>query len=415
MAPHLFAELDRMLISEDIPAVLDYLADQFRSLRRYALIFEARLMKKRFELGLPLIQTDASSEFSERNRSSYENAMIDAARETGKLFLADGEIERAWPYFRAIGDTQPVADAIERVQPGEDVDSVIAIAFQEGVNPTKGLELILKTHGICRAITSFGMYSLQKDRDRCIALLVGNVHAEVMARMSNAIESQEGVKPTPDTLPDLFASRPWLFGEYDYYVDPSHLVSLLPYCAEIKDRETLDLFHQLCEYGQRLSAQFQSPGEPPFENPYLDYGHYVQALLGDDVEAHISHFRAKISGYDPQQACFGPAQMLINLLVALGRYDEALHISLQYLPDGESGLPCPSASQLCYLAGDYGQLQDLAKKRGDLLTYVAALASAGPSRNTAPIPSFGVEGRSEDGSRTIALGEHNELFAPRFG
>jgi hypothetical protein len=387
MASHLFADLDRMLVSEDIPAVLDYLTDQFRSMRQYALIFEARLMKKRFELGLPLIQTEPTSEFSERNRAPYEQAMIDAARETGALFLADGEIERAWPYFRAIGDPQPVSDAIERVQPGENMDSVIAIAFQEGVNPTKGLEFILKTHGICRAITSFGMYSFQKDRDRCIALLVGNVYAEIIERMTKAIESQEGVKPKFDTLPDLFASRPWLFGEYDYYVDPSHVVSLLPYCAEIKDRQTLDLFHQICDYGQRLSTQFQSRGEPPFENTYVDYGHYVQALLGNDVDAHISHFRAKISGYDPQEASFGPAQMLINLLVGLGRYHEALHISLRYLPQGESGLPCPSASQLCYLAGDYGQLQDLAKNRGDLLTYLAASAAAGLSRNTAAVPA----------------------------
>src|SRR6202011_2468082 len=374
MAAHLFSELDRVLRSEDIPAALDYLADQFRSLGQYALIFEARLMKKRFELGLPLIQTDASSEFSERNRASYEKAMIDAARETGELFLADAEIEHAWPYFRAIGDTQPIADAIERVQPGENMDSVIAIAFQEGVNPAKGLELILKTHGICRAITSFGMYAVQKDRDRCIALLVRNLHAEIIERMGSAIESQEGVKPECDTLLDLFANRPWLFGEYDYYVDTSHLVSLLPYCAEIKDRETLHLFHQLCEYGQRLSTQFQSAGEPPFENCYLDYDHYVQALLGNEVETRISHFRTKISGYDRQQASFGPAQVLINLLVRLGRYNEAFQISLQYLPEGESGMPCPSASQLCYLAGDYGRLRDLAKNRGDLLTYLAASA-----------------------------------------
>ena len=168
-------------------------------------------------------------------------------------------------------------------------------------------------------------------------------------------------------------------------MDPSHLVSLLPYCAEIKDRQTLDLFHQLCDYGQRLSTQFQSRGEPPSENPYLDYGHYVQALLGNDVNAHISHFREKISGYDPQEASFGPAQMLINLLVRLGRYDEALDISLQYLPEGESGLPCPSAPQLCYPAGDCRQLQDLARSRGDLLTYLAASVAAGSSRNAVPV------------------------------
>lgn len=382
MAADLFPVLDSILESRGISSALDYLADQFRSLHQYALLFEARLMKKRFELGLPLIQTESPSEFPERERAPYEKAMIDAARETGELFLADGELERAWPYFRAIGETEPIADAIERVQPGENADAVIAIAFQEGVNPAKGLELILQAHGICRAITSFGMYDVQKDRERCIALLARHLHAEIVERMRCAIESQEGVKPECDSLLDLLVDRPWLFGEYDYYVDTSHLVSLLPYCAEIKDGETLKLFHELCEYGQRLSTQFQSRGEPPFEDPYLDYGHYVQALLGNDVQAHISHFRTKISGYDPQEASMGPAQVFIRLLVRLGRYEEALQISLEYLPEGDAGIPCPSASQLCYMASDYERLRDLAKSRGDLLTYFAASAAAEPVKSS---------------------------------
>lgn len=374
MATDLFAELDTKLESGDLAAALDYLAGQFQALGQYGLFFEARLMRKRHELALPLIQTEASSDFPEAKRAAYEQAMIEAARETGGLYLASGEIDRAWPYFRAIGETQPMADAIEHADPGDNADAVIAIAFQEGVHPAKGLELILKNHGMCRAITSFGMYAVSKDRDRCIHLLASALRAEIVERMARAIEAQEGTRPAPAGLLDLMAERPWLFGEWDYYVDTSHLISLLPYCTEINDPATLGLFHELCEYGRRLSSNFQSKSEPPFENPAVDYGHYVQALLGQDTEGQVSYFRAKLESYDPDDAAMGSAQAFINLLVRLGRYQEAIEVSSKYLPEQTPGIPCPSLSQLCYLAGDFDRLTAHAREKKDILTYLAATA-----------------------------------------
>lgn len=370
----LFPLIDGLLGSGDVPSALDRLAEEFRAQREYALLFEARLMKSRSELGLALIQTQAVSDFPEPARSLHEKATIDAAREAGQLFLADGEIERAWPYFRAIGETEPVSEAIEHAEPGEQADGVIAIALYEGVNPARGLELILQTHGMCRAITSFGMYAVQKDRERCIGLLARHLHQEIEERVSRAIESVEGAPPSSRTFEELFQARPWLFGEYDYYVDTSHLTSVLAYCAEVKDAKTLELFLDFCDYGQRLSSNFQSRGEPPFESPFVDYGYYIRALLGRDLEAQLDHFRTKLAAYDPQDAAMGPAQVLINLLVRLGRYEEAFQVSEQYTPEPQAGIPFPSSSQLCFLAGDLRRLRELAKNRGDVLTYFAASA-----------------------------------------
>lgn len=375
MPDDILPELDRILESGDHAGSLDFLIEQFRRNRKFSLVFEARLMKKRLELGLPLIQTEASSEFPADQRAAYDQAVMEAARETGELFLADGNIERAWPYFRAIGETAPVAAAIEQVAPAENLDAVIAIAFQEGVHPAKGLQLILAQHGMCRAITSFGMYPVQKDRAQCISILVRSLHAEIVDRLSRTIESQEGIKPESAGIIDLIANREWLFGEYDYYVDTSHLVSLLPYCTEVTDPAVLRLFHELCAYGQRLSPQFQSPGQPPFENPYVDYGEYVQARLGCEVDDRIAHFRRKLTENAPEQAAEGPAQVLITLLVSLARYEEALEVSLAYLGgEGSAAGPCPSALQICYLSKNYDRLKELAAGRGDLLTYAAASA-----------------------------------------
>ena len=54
----------------------------------------------------------------------------------------------------------------------ENLDRVIEIAYREGVNPSKGFELILKQHGICSAITWYGSNPDQQSRQQCLRLLV---------------------------------------------------------------------------------------------------------------------------------------------------------------------------------------------------------------------------------------------------
>ena len=76
--------------------------------------YTERSLKKRHELGLPLILTQPLSELPDDTRRAYEDAYIEAAREVGELYLNAGDIARSWPYFRAIGETGPVARAIEK-------------------------------------------------------------------------------------------------------------------------------------------------------------------------------------------------------------------------------------------------------------------------------------------------------------
>lgn len=370
-----FEALDQLLKSGGCASGLDFLIEQFRSQREVRILFEALLMKARLNLQLPLIQTESSTEFPSDVRGAYDQAMIEAAREAGRLALDNGDIVQAWPYFRAIGEPGPVADAISQVEPGEASEQVINIAFAEGAHPAKGLELILRERGMCQAITAFGMYAVQNRREECIGLLVRALHTELLERMLRTIEAQEGIRPQAGRVADLLPERDWMFGEYDYYVDTSHLMSLLSYSLEVKDRHTLELFHDLCLYGQRLSAMFQSRGQAPFENPFVDYDQYVLAMLGDEVDRRIDHFRRKADDSDQEEAGTAPAQLLVNLLVRLGRFEEALAVSLQHL-DAEDPLQlsCPPALQLCHMAGDYERLKKLARERGDLLSYAAASA-----------------------------------------
>ena len=374
-----FEALGPMLGSEDPASSLDYLIGRFREAKDYHLMFEAKLMKKRLELGLPLIQAPNLGALPSDVQAKYQQFLVEAAQETGELFLASGDIPKAWPYLRATGDVQRVAAAIERVEPGENVDAVIEIAFMQGVHPAKGLELVIEKFGICRALTYFGGNGGEKDREQSIGVLARSIYSELVASLDNAIEEREGRKTGLNSITSLIDGRDWLFGEYSSYIDPSHLVSVLQYSPEVTDPETLRQFHDLCEYGKRLSANFQFPGRPPFENPFVDYDNFVQALLGVDVDEQIAHFRKKLG--DTETAGNWPAQILINLLVRLERYREALEISLEHLPGAHaSEIACPTAQQLCELAGDFDRLAELARERGDLLTYVAAhLETAAPA------------------------------------
>jgi hypothetical protein len=365
--PELFPAFDRVLAASDPGASLDFLAEEFLASGQYTLLFETRLMKKRLELQMPLVQTESIT------RDDYQQAVLEAAREAGRLFLASGNIERAWPYFRAIGEPAPVAEAISKLEAGEAGEAVIAIAFQEGVDPLKGLEMILAQHGMCRAITSFGMYAVPKDRDKCIVLLAHILHAEIADRMARAIEARESVRPATTSLMDLMHEREWLFGEWDYYVDTSHLLSIVPWCVEVTDPPVLAIFHELCEYGLRLAPQFQSTGVPPFEDQCVAYGHYVQALRGNNTETHVDYFRRKVAESDPEVAGDAPGRALVKLLVSLDRHAEALRVLLDHVfEDAAYGAPVPTALNLCYRAKNFDRMKELARERGDLLSYAAS-------------------------------------------
>src|SRR5260370_2591979 len=325
------------------------------------------MMHKRVQFGRPTIQAGSIDDLPADKRRAYEQAFTEAARETGSLFLADGNVLRAWPYFRAIGDRAPIAEAIEKLESVE--DGVLEMALEERVNPRKGFELMLEHLGICRAITYFEQYPDPKSREACLALLVRTLHHELVENLRRAIAQRDGHAPDASHVADLIAGRDWLFGDMDYYVDPSHLVSVIRYALDLTDPETLRLALELCDYGAHLSLQFKYSADPPFDDVYVDHAAYFRALAGENVDDAVAHFRQKISN----DSGGAPAQVLVALLVRLKRYRDAIQISLDHLrPVPPNQLACPSVFELCQLAGDYELLAKLARERGDLLSFTAA-------------------------------------------
>lgn len=367
-----FELIEQAMASGGARSALDLLARKFLSEKQYPQLFETRLMQKRLELGLPLIQLGAIEDLPEPERGSYEAGVRAAARETGTLFLADGDIPRAWPYFRAIGERETVASAIEASQPGDRNEALIEIALGERVHPRKGLELVIAQHGICRAITYFEQFPSLENREACLVLLVRSLHSELVANLKNAIARREGQSPITHGIRGLIQGREWLFGEFDAYVDTSHVINVIRFAMDLEDRDAVRLALELCEYGAHLSAQFKMRGEPPFEDIYRDHAIYLHALLGEDLDAAIGHFAEKIAAQDDPMRAIQSAQVLVGLLLRHERYREAVEISFEHL----SGIPanqlaCPTLYQLCQLAGDSQRLKEVARERGDLLSFAA--------------------------------------------
>jgi hypothetical protein len=376
MEPDTFELLERAREAGGASAGFDFLSKKFREEKNYPSLFEARLMQKRLELGLDPIQIGSLDEVPAGVRPAYERAFVDAAREVGGLFLSDGDVARAWPYYRAIGEAAPVADAIEKTAPGEDMESLIAIAFQERVNPRKGFELILAQYGTCRAITCFEQYPVPAGREESLHLLLRTLYEELAGSLRSAIERREGQTPESHRVAELMAGRDWLFENNSYYIDSSHVISVLRFSLDLEDADMLRMALEMAEYGQKLSPMFEYRVDPPFQNVYADHAVYLRALLGEDVDAAIAHFRRKAAESDPEQVGTAPAQVLVTLLVRLDRLREAIAASLEFL-DGvpAAQLGCPTLFQLCQMAGEWDQLRELARQRDDVLSFAASLLS----------------------------------------
>jgi hypothetical protein len=356
-----FGQIEEAFQTQGASAVFDLLMGRARETGNYRMLFNAAMLRARHRMGLPLIETEQTPQLTDAQRSEYEAALRDAARESGELCLAGGDIAGAWPYFKAIGEYAPVAAAIEGVTESENLGRLIEIAFQEGVHPKKGFELILQHHGICSAITWFASLRDSGSRQPCLRLLVETLYRDLADSLRRTIVQAEGVEPDSLRVAELIAGRDWLFESMCSYVDATHLTSILRYAPELEDDAGLRMALEMAEYGRRLDPMYHFRGDPPFEDTYGDYAVYLKALLREDADAGIAHFRAKIAGPEDTLA----ADVLVNLLSRLGRYREAIEVSIEYLPE--------AAFPLCQLAADYTKLRDLARERRDAIGFAAGL------------------------------------------
>ena len=164
----------------------------------------------------------------------------------------------------------------------------------------------------------------------------------------------------------------------------------------LTDPETIALAVELTDYGRNLSERHRYEGEPPFERLYEDHAVYLRALLGQDVEAAIAHFRAKLAPPTrprrPGRRAAGPDPGR-PALVRLGRLEEAIDVAAEHLAGfPESALICPGLPSSASAPAAPTAWPGSPATSGDLVNYAAAiLQTGGMSQSAGRRPGLGLE------------------------
>jgi len=379
-----FAKLEELQQNSGAAAAIESLIEGLRTSQDYAQLFEALMLKKRFEMKLPLSRPATLDDVPDALQDEFRDAFVEAAREVGQLFLDADQVTQAWPYFRTIGEFEPVARAIEQLTPKAEYDEgqeeIMQIALYEAAHPVKGLELLLHSHGTCNTITALDQQMQQmnsQQRAAAAAMIVDHLYQELAQTLRHEVEQRMAVVPPGASIRELIAGRDWLFAEGNYHIDVSHLSSVVRFARSLpKTAPELAKAIELAEYGARLDAQFQYPGEPPFDDAYESHQHYFKAQSADDGEKSLQYFRDKLRAEPDLADQQMIAYVLVDLLLRVERSDEALELAEEFLKDVDEQVGF-SFPDLCREVGRLDVLCRVSRDQGDLVGFTAALVEHG--------------------------------------
>lgn len=398
----LYHAVDDRLAGGGPLAAVDALAERLRKSGDWQSLFYALLMRKRVELGVSPFPLGAAADLPAETHQEYEDAIRLAARHVGGLYLEKGDIAKAWPFYRMLGEPEAFKAALVGYSPGpeDDIYPLVDIAWQQGVAPERGFDWILERSGVCSAITmvqSSDFRSNPTTRDHCVRKLVRALHAQLTERLAHDL-TQRGSPPAPGTtIAQILAANPDLLAEEWYHVDVSHLSSVCQLALTLPAGPEAELALDLCAYGQRLAPALRGEGGGYGNGAtYADAEAGLNIVTGRDVSGGLNHFEQKLAdvvALDPEDAR-GPAETLVNMHLKAGRPADALRVARAYLADAPDGsTDCPSLAELARLTGDYAGLTEVAKAHRDPVTYLA-------SRIAATLPRVGTEVAAPTGPET---------------
>ncbi len=375
------AALDRLkatLAQRGPAAAVDELIAELRKADDFQGLFYAFLMKKRIELGVSPFPTGSANELPPETHEPYEDAIRDAGRHVGALLLDRKEYAKAWAFYRMLGEPEPVREALEKFIPGpdDDVYPIIEIAWQGGLLPKKGFDLVIDRHGICSAITMVSGSDLASNpdlRDYCVGKLATALHAQLTERLTSDLAARGVILTKTATIPELVEMHPDLFADDAYHIDTSHLSSVVQMSTQLPAGPEQNCARELCAYGRKLAPNLQGTNDAPFDENYVDYLAFLNVLASEKVEEGLARFAMKAERESAEGATYA-AQVYVNLLLRANRPADALVAAKKFLlAEDDRNLICPGVNELARRAGDFTALAEAAKARNDAVGFLASL------------------------------------------
>lgn len=380
---------------------IDEVIAHYRRERQPAELFEALKMKSRLANGLSMVADPdepmpaAKTDAEKKRERDLEEGLLDACRQAGAMLIQDGRVAEGWMYLRPTGDVELACRLLSDIEvTDENYDDMVQVLLHESVDLRRGYNAVLAHQGTCNSITLYDQAIASRSKaDRQVAseCLLISFYNELLSLVRDDFRSR-GPKNDVDeatlaadanalSLGDLIAKHKWILGTGGYHLDTTHLSSTVRFATVLDDCDLIDKALQLCQYGRRLPADFQYPGEEPFVDFYPAHTAFFAALLGQNVDSAVRLFEQKARTVDIQVAGAGAIETYIDLLDRIGRPAEALRAAIELFPaevPTQRVLPeLLAMARRAKTAGDTSGLDALEKfcfDRGDLLA-VAAIAA----------------------------------------
>ena len=381
MADSLFEQLEQQCTAGGVEAVLEHLIAGLQQEKKHHELFEALKMQVRHRAGLPLLYGESGDDLDPKQRTLLEDGLLGACRQVGTGLLEDGRVSEGWMYMRPVGDVAAAREMIHKIDVQEDnIDEMVEVLLQEGVDPARGFSVVLQNYGTCNAITTFESVMPQKSKadQRAVAqLLLRHVHQELFTNVKADVATRQDSEPSSTTLAELIAGQEGMFGEHSYHIDTTHLASTTRFSRILDDEESLRLALDLTQYGQELHEQFQYEGDEPFTDIYRHHAFYFQALLGENLDEALAHFENRSDNVDTNQWGTVGIETYIDLLARVGKIEEAIAVTIEKIQPGQRTMGlAPSLLELCERSGNYSPLMDACRKSDDVLGFATGLMQA---------------------------------------
>ena len=381
MPPNPFEELQRLASESGVDKSFDFLEQRFRHDKDYFKLFEVLKMRCRNRLGLPIVYSQQPDDLSEEQQRQLEDGLLDACREVGTLFFESGQFQEGWMYLQPVGDKALTEKLFRSIEPDqENADALIDIMVSQGAAPAYGYSLLLKQYGTCDGVTTFDTQAARFDRatqQEMASTLLGHLYEELIDNIKGSIKQHmpaaEESEPS-SSLSELMNQHPDLTSDGAHHIDATHLASLMRIARLVTDRSDLERAAELAQYGSQLAKDLQYPGDPPFEDTYVDHALFYRALLGKNVDEAVAHFEKKIENSELAPTGSIPQETMIDFLVRLNRNDEALAVAMTQLLGKHEPLGiAPAAFDIAQTPSSLTRLMEFYQSEDDLLGFAVSL------------------------------------------